>query len=138
MPTTTLASRIWRFIARSGRERGDGPASAAILAPVVLLLAFAVIGRGYYNSARDALTTAALIATQTASAQGASQADGRAAAEAYLAKTLPPGMSGVTISISEGEIVTATVSGSYQAPMGLTFPAMESHSSSAKERVSEP
>lgn len=89
------------------RERGDGPVSAALLAPTILMVVFLVIQAGLWGHARNVAIAAAQVGAL--SARGASaQTSAEAAVRGYLGE-VGAGLRGVEVSASQGSRIQVTV-----------------------------
>lgn len=120
-------------------ERGGGPATAALLIPSLLACVFLAITASFYAHARDVVTSAAAIASQAASQRGAAAADGQAAAQEFLAAAGTGRLVDYQVTVSEGDTVVATVTGTASPLLGqFTLPGLRAQSHSAKEQVSIP
>ena len=94
---------------RHDPERGDGPVSAAVIAPAFLALLFLVIQAGLWGHARTVASAAAQVGALSARGLNTS-ADAGAAARDYLAQT-SGGLTDVTVTTTRGDQVTVTVTG---------------------------
>lgn len=94
---------------RHDPERGDGPVSAAVIAPVFLAVLFLAIQAGLWGHARTVASAAAQVGAVSARGLNATTEAG-AAARAYLAQT-GGGLSDVTVTAARADQVTVTVTG---------------------------
>lgn len=118
-------------------ERGDGPVSAAILAPVVLLLVFAVIQSGLAFHARNIAASGAQVGYERTRSFDGSEAEGQAAARSYIAEVAPNMDAQVTASRTPD---TARVEVSVEMARIVPFPLPEvtAHADGPVERVTQP
>lgn len=90
-------------------ERGDGPVSAAVIAPVFLAVVLLAVQAGLWGHARTVASAAAQVGALSArGVQASASAD--TAARAYLAQT-SGGLSEVTVTATRGDQVSVTVTG---------------------------
>lgn len=94
---------------RRDPERGDGPVSAAVIAPVFLAVIFLAVQAGLWGHARTVASAAAQVGAVSARGMNAT-AEAGAAARAYLAQT-SGGLSDVTVTAARSDQVTVTVTG---------------------------
>lgn len=105
--------------ARGASERGSMSLEYAILFPAVILIIFVVIQGALYFYARDVARHAAESAAHAASALDAGPGAGEAAASAVFAQTGGSLIGPSVAVVSDGDYVTATVTGSAPTVVAL-------------------
>lgn len=130
-PAESIRSRL-------GADDGSATLEAAVVAPVLLLATMALIQTVLYFLAATSVTNAAQIALESSRADAATAAQGRAAAQTYLAD-----QSMVTepaVSVERGaEYVEVTATGTAPSLVPfLTLPVIESTIEGPVERVTAP
>jgi Flp pilus assembly protein TadG len=120
---------------RAPDDRGALSLELAFLAPVVMMLIFAVVQLGFYWYARDVALTAAQQGVETARLQGASLGQGSERSWELLHRT-GGSITGTSVTTSQdGNTVVVTVSGQVDCWIpGLTFPVSQT-ARGAKEQV---
>lgn len=131
-----LVARLRRSI---GDERGDGPASAAVIAPVVLLLTFVIIQAGLYGHARAVASGAAQVGVEAARTMDSDGGAGQAAALSNIQQVAPGLLRGVSVSVSRGDLVTARVTADAPSLVpGFPMPRIDVVAAGPAERITQP
>lgn len=128
--------RLRRALADEG---GDGPTSAAILAPIILMLTMAIIQTGLYFHARTVAQNAAQIGMESARTLGSDAETGRAAAAAFITQVDSGSLSDLSIEVNGGDTITARVSaqGPALVPL-LPMPRIDVVAVGPAERITQP
>ncbi|WP_405778685.1 pilus assembly protein [Streptomyces sp. NBC_01378] len=116
--------RLWAALMRRRADRGTGSLELAILAVVVLALAFTTIQVGLYYHARKVAQSAARQGVDTGRQFGAGPGDGAAQAQQYLAR-YGNSVRGAQVSASgsSAQQIRITVSGD----VATLVPGLELH-----------
>ncbi len=98
---------------RREQERGSTALEVAVLAPVVMLLVFAIVSGGMWLHGRSIALAAANQAVVAARGEGADSGTGQQAARSFLDRAGDGVLSGVTVSVDRDPgTVTATITAS--------------------------
>lgn len=119
------------------RDRGDGPVSAAVLAPALLTIVFLMIQVGLWGTARVTASNAAQVGALSARGTQAQQS-ADTAARTYLGEIGGGGLNSVQVSATTGQQVTVTVQATAPSLLPLLTLPVTGTATAPLDRITQP